>query len=263
MNKAIFATIRTINKDASAQADWDVEVVCSNATVDRSDEVIEQEGWQLAAFKANPVFLAAHQHKLADGRSAVIGSFQSIGLEAGAAGQQLVGKVKFADTELGREYKSLYRDGHMRAVSVGFRSLEGVAKASGSKAAKKYHHTKSELVEVSAVAVGCNPDALSRLGIDEQIHITDVGALTVELEALRLEITELKSLVVDQVDEIKSLLPDTAFSAKSHATDCSDDHESLIGSDDLPDGQNPAEKSAAAGEGLHQAVTDCLKTLGA
>lgn len=138
--------------------DYDIEFICSTSVIDRADEVIEQDGWELDNFKTNPVFLAQHRHVTDSGRSTVLGSFMQIGVTGGA----LVGRVKFADTELGREYKSLYRDKHMRAVSVGFMPKAGENR-SGDKGRKVYHHTRQELYEVSAVAVGCNQEALARL----------------------------------------------------------------------------------------------------
>jgi len=148
--------------------EFDVEFVCSTDVVDRSDEVIVQEGWMLEAFKSNPVFLAAHMHRLDSGHSSVIGSFADVGVKDG----QLVGRVKFADTELGREYKELYRGGHMRAVSVGFIPKEGGNKTVAGK--KIYHHTKAELIEVSAVPVPCNQEALARY----QKELKENGAMS-------------------------------------------------------------------------------------
>jgi len=152
--KYVIGRIKAVGDE---NAGYDVEFVCSTAVVDRSDEVIEQDGWDLENFNKNPVFMAAHMHRLSDGRSPVIGSFKEIGVVDG----ELVGKVAFADTELGREYRTLYRDGHMRAVSVGFMPRAGENRTVGGR--KRYHHTAQELYEVSAVAVGCNQDALAKL----------------------------------------------------------------------------------------------------
>jgi HK97 family phage prohead protease len=152
-------TIKAVNdQPAAGEADWDIEVVCSTAALDSDDEIIEQAGWKLDRFRANPVLLTSHQHRLADGRSPVIGSFRSIGVPEGGS---LTGKIRFADTDLGREFKNLYRDGHMRAISVGFASLAGEHRKVDDR--QVYVHTSMELYEVSAVAVGANPEALSRL----------------------------------------------------------------------------------------------------
>ncbi|MFA4945746.1 MAG: HK97 family phage prohead protease [Lentisphaeria bacterium] len=195
------------------ESGYDVEVVCSTAAVDRESEIIDQAGWDLGNFRKNPVFLAAHQHRLADGRSSVIGSFTSIDV---AKGSGLVGRVRFADTELGREYRTLYRDGHMRAVSVGFLSRKGetrLLEAPGrpvpeQQGRRVYVHTECELYEVSAVAVGCNQEALARLrelGLDGSAR--DRAA---DLEKLIRElIGGLREDLLAELDDVKAMIPDT------------------------------------------------------
>ncbi|MFB3893230.1 MAG: HK97 family phage prohead protease [Phycisphaerae bacterium] len=216
-------TITLSIKAAPAGADFDAEFVCSTDATDRADEIIHQDGWQLDNFRKNPVFLAAHQHRLADGRSPVIGSFTdstgkvTIGLEKDG----LVGKVRFADTELGREYKSLYKDGHMRAVSVGFQPLKGEYRDTGKAGAKQYHHTSQELYEVSAVAVGCNQEALARLralGLEETGR--DRGDQE-DLKAIKTSLLSLQKSIETQsaeIAEIKCLLLDDAPGQDSPAT---------------------------------------------
>jgi HK97 family phage prohead protease len=157
--------IGRVRQVAPETADHDIEVVCSDESVDRSGEVIHQDGWDLAPFRANPVFLAAHQHRLADGSSPVIGSFKSIDVESADEARRLIGRVRFADTDLGREYRSLYRDGHMRAVSVGFECNRAEQREDtvDGRRVKRSHLLANELYEVSAVAVGANRNALLRL----------------------------------------------------------------------------------------------------
>ena len=137
---------------------WDIAVVCSTGAEDRDGDVLDPAGWQLDFFRQNPVFLAEHQHRLDNGRSPVIGSFKMIAV---APGVGLTGRIKFADkTVLGQEYKTLYKDGHMSAVSVGFMPLASEPLRGGkSRSGKRY--TKMELLEVSACPVGSNREALT------------------------------------------------------------------------------------------------------
>ena len=201
----VIGHVKAIGKQG---ADYDVEFVCSTDVVDRSDEVIEQDGWDLANFKANPVFLAAHMHRLSDGRSPVIGSFGEIGVKGGA----LVGRVRFADTELGREYRTLYRDKHMRAVSVGFMPRAGENRADG-KGRKRYHHTLQELYEVSAVAVGCNQEALARMAALETDAVAEaVGKCLAEFAAA------LDARLADIEEMIADLAPDSVNERTGPAT---------------------------------------------
>lgn len=211
----VFGIVKAV---ADETADYDIEVICSTDAVDRSGEVIEQDGWDLEAFRRNPVFMAAHQHSLSDGRSPVIGSFTSIGVK----NNQLVGRIRFAETALGLEYRQLYHDRHMRAVSVGFMSLRGKTKTApdGSKA---YHHLVTELYEISGVAVGCNQDTLAAARAllakaletpptpEEEPPATpatletiaaDIAAINTTLAALDERIEELVSLLSLQNDSI-------------------------------------------------------------
>ncbi|HET6441844.1 MAG TPA: HK97 family phage prohead protease [Phycisphaerae bacterium] len=150
-------------KDVMAEGgDYDVTVVASDATLDRQDEAIDPAGWDLDNFRRNPVILAAHMHRLTSGRSPVVGSAPLAEVRDG----ELILGIRFAETELGREYRSLYRDGHMRAVSVGFDPIEGAWQERDAGAGVKgrvWVHTRQELWETSCVAVGANPNALARM----------------------------------------------------------------------------------------------------
>lgn len=207
-------------KAAPPGADYDQDFVCSTNCVDRDDEVIEQDGWMLAAFRSNPVFLAAHQHRLANGYSPVIGSFASVGIETLPDGRKaLAGKVRFADTELGRDYRTLYHDGHMRAVSVGFMPLKSIMRpvdAAAPKGPQRRHLTENELWEVSAVAVPANAEALARLraaGIVGEEDPSDPSDTTARLTAavqtaVDYGIKSIQAAVLDRIDEFLACLPE-------------------------------------------------------
>jgi len=228
--KYIFGEVKV----SPADADYDMDVVCSTDAVDRDDEVIEQDGWELDAFRKNPVFLAAHQHRLTDGRSSVIGSFASVGVEAAADGRKvLTGRVRFADTELGREYRTLYREGHMRAVSVGFMPTKSEMRPvdpAAPRGAQRRHLTENELWEVSAVPVPANAEALARLraagflGDEDFVNSPPVntpggspacihaGRIA---EALAAGVTRIQAAVLDRLDEFLASLPEYREAGRS------------------------------------------------
>ncbi len=132
--------------------------VASNATVDRDGEVILPSAFarHLDRYRANPVILAAHTHRSADGTPTIIGSAGRVAIEADA----LVFEMSFARTPLAAQWQSLYEDGHAKAFSVGFIPIAGEWKeqAEGSV----YVWTEVELLEISAVPVPANPEALAR-----------------------------------------------------------------------------------------------------
>ena len=127
-----------------------IVVTLSTADRDRHGDILEPEGAGLANFRKNPVVLFAHRHDLpAVGKVLWVRSLPG----------RLVAKVAFARTGLGTELHSLYSKGYMKAWSVGFLPVEWEripGKDSGVRV------TKWELLEVSAVPVPANPEALSK-----------------------------------------------------------------------------------------------------
>jgi HK97 family phage prohead protease len=71
-------------------------------------------------------------------------------------GDSLRARVQFAPTALGRELDTLYSQGFMRAWSIGFD-----VKESQPRKGKGRRYTRQELLEVSAVPVPSNPNALT------------------------------------------------------------------------------------------------------
>jgi hypothetical protein len=68
--------------------------------------------------------------------------------------------VEFAQTDLSEQYWQLYSTGFMRAVSIGFLPKAWRDVLEDGKRIREF--TEVELLEISAVAVPANPDALVR-----------------------------------------------------------------------------------------------------
>lgn len=127
--------------------------VASDETVDRMGDVVRTDGWDLAAYKRNPVFLWAHDY----GRTP-IGRSEWIGVE----GTRLLATVEFAPTEFAKEVEVLYRQRFLRAVSVGFRAKAFTFRKGPRGTIEGVEYTKQELLEISAVPVPANPQALGK-----------------------------------------------------------------------------------------------------
>jgi len=129
-------------------------VVGSTADVDRYQEIINQETWQLDNYKSNPVILWAHNLTFGEDRPP-IGKAVRVGVEDG----KLVFDIQFdmADSfaaDIFRKYKEKF----LNAFSVGFIAHQEAVDDSG--------HTillNNELLELSAVPVPANPMALQSL----------------------------------------------------------------------------------------------------
>jgi HK97 family phage prohead protease len=129
----------------------------TSEAVDRQGEVVTLDGWDLKSFEGNPVVLDSHQY---GGIENIVGRvvppmrMTDAGLEA---------DVVFNATPRGQLAQMLVDGGDLRAVSVGFRSLE---RARGSEPGSPVKHTRKELLELSVVAVPANAEAVRVRGWD-------------------------------------------------------------------------------------------------
>lgn len=133
--------------------------VFSTGAEDRHGEIVDQNGWNLEEFMANPVIMLFHSHD----RPPVA---QCIELASDQNGN-LAGAIKFAVEEdtsgVSRTVYNLYKNGFMRAFSVGFACEEVVYDQEGDRVILR----KNTLHEISCVNVPANAGALaSAKGID-------------------------------------------------------------------------------------------------
>jgi len=128
-----------------------MEFIASEESEDRFGDIIEVDGWQLANFRRNPVFLWAH-----DSRTPPVGRVTKVG--PSETGRQLLASVKWdMDDPFAAMIQSKYANRFMRAVSVGFRPLEFNLMDKGG-----IRFTKQDLLELSAVPVPAHPKALRK-----------------------------------------------------------------------------------------------------
>lgn len=127
----------------------------STGGMDRQRESLDPDGVDMRNYKKNPVVLWAHDYsQLPIGKA----------LWTKREGNGIVSKIKFASHELAQEVFQLYKDGIMKAFSVGF-----IPKEYEDASDKDWHDPKKprrtyktwELLEFSAVPVPANPEALA------------------------------------------------------------------------------------------------------
>lgn len=135
-----------------------ITVCISKDEIDRHEERIEIQAIAdaLAGYASNPVVLGDHQHRLPSGQSSVIGhgppdSYRVLPDEVDI-------DIVFSTTANAETYWINYRDGHQKAVSIGFIAKEWRSEEVEGK--KVWVYTSIELLEVSCVAVGSNRGAL-------------------------------------------------------------------------------------------------------
>ena len=142
------------------ETNMELTALVSTNAVDRYREVIDPDGMDAKNFRKNPVVLWAHDYS-----QPPIGKALWIKKE----GDGIVSKVKFADTARGKEIFQLYKDGFMKAFSIGFIPMETEnmpmddpmtpEKPQDHKKPRKIYR-KWELLEYSAVPIPANPEAL-------------------------------------------------------------------------------------------------------
>jgi len=123
--------------------------VSTNAR-DRMDEVLDPKGADLKNYSKNPVVLWAHDY-----------SRPPIGkaLWTKRSGEGILSKVKFASTEFAQEIFQLYKEGFLKAFSVGFMPKD-YEDGDGVKIPRRTYKSW-EMLEYSAVPVPANPEALT------------------------------------------------------------------------------------------------------
>lgn len=125
------------------------DFVISDGSLDRHGTRINPRGWELGAFKRNPIALFGHSGGFP------IGRWEDVRIE----GERLLGRLVMAAKGTSAridELASLVEQGILRAVSVGFAPLEY-----GKPGKDAFDFVKQELLEVSLVSVPSNTNALA------------------------------------------------------------------------------------------------------
>jgi hypothetical protein len=135
--------------------DRTLDFIISTSSVDRMNDRIMVEGWDLTPFKSNPVVLFGH-----DGSEPPVAKATQVGVEGGA----LLARAQFTSKDLypfGDMIYRMYLEGFMRATSVGFIPKEFEFREEEDESAMLgFDFTRQELLEFSAVPVPANPEAL-------------------------------------------------------------------------------------------------------
>jgi HK97 family phage prohead protease len=188
--------ITTVDVPANPTLDF----VASSESLDRYDEILSASGWRLENYRRNPVFQNAHQYGdiIFTLGKALITEVRTMG-----ARRVLFQRVEFATAAnpLARIAYGLYQGRFLNAVSVGFIPIRWEIGDEQSDFRRKF--IEQELLEVSAVGIPANPEALA-LGLKSgAVHTTDLREL---VELVRsLEGKELS-------EQIDSLSPHRNFS---------------------------------------------------
>ena len=130
-----------------------IDIRVSDETVDRYGEIITAGGWRLDHYRNNPVIQNAHQY------GDVIFTLGKA-LRTEVVGSALVQRWQFAieANPYARIAYGLYRGGFLNTASVGFIPIRWEDGTQQTAWTRKY--LEQELLEVSAVGIPANPNAL-------------------------------------------------------------------------------------------------------
>jgi len=143
----------------TAVKDGDMMAIGSTEDEDRVGDVLKVSDWDLSKFKKNPVLQAGHDYR----PQFTIGIAKDLKVE----GKKLTFRPVFHSlTQLSSDIRAMFENKFLKAWSVGY--IPG-----------KDEGDKNELLEISAVAVPANPNALTllksmeNLGKDEEKKISN------------------------------------------------------------------------------------------
>lgn len=169
-------------------SDRKFRVVASTEDTDRSWEVIKLDWWDWENYMKNPVIIANHDYQIEN----IVGKATKIGIEDG---KLIIEGVFSKSNPLGVLLADLYDEGMVKTVSVGFIPKQ-------RQEDNRRIITSAELLELSFVAVPCNPNALSL----DQKQLMKKGIEAGILQEEKSELEAFKAEILGEVAEVKNLL---------------------------------------------------------
>ena len=169
-------------------SDRKFRVVASTEDTDRSWEVIKLSAWDWENYMKNPVIIANHDYQIEN----IVGKATKIWAEDG---KLIIEGVFSKSNPLGVLLADLYDEGMVKSVSVGFIPKQ-------RQEDNRRIITSAELLELSFVAVPCNPNALSL----DQKQLMQKGIEAGILQEEKSELEAFKAEILGEVAEVKNLL---------------------------------------------------------
>lgn len=160
INRTINPEIRGIDADKRS-----VDFVITTETVDSYRTVFKTDGWDLEAYRANPVVAYNHYAGSPD-PDTIIGTS-----EVRVEGNSLVATLTLEEGNLiADKVLRKLQNGTLRGASIGAIPSDGHwGKRAEGQDPDVFYYTKQRLVEWSVVSIPSNPDALKRSAGEESL----------------------------------------------------------------------------------------------
>ena len=188
MNQTIRRTIHPTVRVLDAKQGL-AQYVASDETIDSYREVIRADGWRFSMFKKNAPFVDSHDYSSVTKLLGQVVDFQ-------VRGRQLVETVQWAkdvaENTLAQLGWRMTEAGFLKAVSVGFWPVSWTTKGESDFAAQSKElglkpdaevhriYTQQEQIELSAVIIGANPNALAKAYKAGVLSDTDLDTISQE-----------------------------------------------------------------------------------
>lgn len=168
-----------------------VEYVASDSSIDSQDEIVDVKGWQFDFFKKNSPFVDSHDYSTIDKLLGRVVNFEVI---RGKLVETVQWAIDCKDNRLAQLGWQMTQGGFLKAVSVGFYPVRRVSRY-GDQAAYLQELNKRGLtpengpssicleqqqIELSAVIVGANPNAVARAAKAGALSDSDLDFLDSE-----------------------------------------------------------------------------------
>ena len=164
--------IAKIRENETTETTSTTVVIASTDAPDRYGDIVDQATWKLDRYNANPIIQWGHRYDLPP-----IGK-ASVGVHDG----ELLAEITWDTGEhnsLANTVASQFENGFLSAVSVGFMPGHAVKRSSLEQEDPRFApagmvYFEPELLEISAVPIPANPEALAQRGLPETAIIREI-----------------------------------------------------------------------------------------
>jgi HK97 family phage prohead protease len=229
-----------------------IEGFANKATIDRGDEIITTDAWELDNFKRNPIILFNH------GMDSLGGTPVGKATEIKQTDQGLFLKVKLSNSQAPgiKMVRDLVEERILKAFSVGFNPKQSDMIQIDGKDVRQI--SKAELFEVSIVGVPMNQDSLFDLSAKslstKSFHQLKGDILKAKGAAVALEIE-------GQLGACPSRKDAMAMVAKIHDIEMTELLDMLAGDSEIPAEVAATFKMAIKAVDLQQTLREALSAL--
>jgi hypothetical protein len=173
LHRTIHPEVRVLDEKAGV-----VEYIASDETLDSYREVIKANGWKFNLFAKNAPFVNSHRY---ESISDMLGNVVEFGVVKKKLREVVKWSIDVEENAMARFGYKMTQAGYLKAVSVGFKPVKSVSRWSNGESFAQWEkelaklsiedggaqpdriYLEQEQIELSAVVIGANPNALVQM----------------------------------------------------------------------------------------------------